>query len=206
MSAGCKPGRHAARCAGCNKRFGVIVPEDAGEPIVTVALDAEVGPDEATVSDSVRKTARREGPVEKLRAVEATVSYAPAEGTRAANAIEPAEPGPYAATRVSVPGFPRRLGGYEIRKELGRGGMGAVYLARQVSLDRNVALKVMKPEWTRNAQFLARFTREAFAAAQLVHHNMVQIYDIGSDRGVHYFTMEFVQGSSLGEVAKREGK
>ena len=59
------------------------------------------------------------------------------------------------------------LGGYRIEKELGRGGMGAVYLARQVSLDRPVALKVMNSRWASNPNFLVRFTREAYAAAQL---------------------------------------
>jgi hypothetical protein len=97
------------------------------------------------------------------------------------------------------------LGGYRILKELGRGGMGTVYLARQLSLDRNVALKVMKPQWANDPTFMARFTREAFAAAQLVHHNIVQIYDIGSDRGVHYFSMEYVEGQSLGELLRKQG-
>src|SRR5207244_2767883 len=93
---------------------------------------------------------------------------------------EPSEP--KAARRADID-IPEKLGGYQVEKELGRGGMGAVYLARQVSLDRKVALKVMNPEWANNAVFLSRFTREAYAAAQLVHHNVVQIYDIGADDG-----------------------
>ncbi|MFO0845946.1 MAG: protein kinase [Gemmataceae bacterium] len=101
---------------------------------------------------------------------------------------------------------PAVLGGYQILKELGRGGMGTVYLARQVSLDRLVALKVMRPEWASNPNFLVRFTREAYAAAQLVHHNIVQVYDIAEDRGVHFFSMEYVEGRSLGEVVKAEGR
>jgi hypothetical protein len=84
--------------------------------------------------------------------------------------------------------------------------MGAVYLARQVSLDRPVALKVMNPEWAQDPAFLARFTREAYAAAQLVHQNIVQVYDIGCDRGLHYFSMEYVEGQSLGELRKARGK
>src|SRR5205085_2442713 len=98
------------------------------------------------------------------------------------------------------------LGGYEIVKELGHGGMGAVYLARQLSLDRNVALKVMKPEWAQDPVFMARFTREAYVAAQLVHHNVVQIYDIGIDRNINFFSMEFIEGQSLGDLLKREKK
>jgi hypothetical protein len=84
--------------------------------------------------------------------------------------------------------------------------MGAVYLARQVSLDRNVALKVMNPTWAKDPAFLARFTREAYAAAQLVHHNIVQIYDIGEERDTPFFSMEFVQGKNLTEVAAAQGK
>ncbi len=102
--------------------------------------------------------------------------------------------------------MPDTLGGYEVVKELGRGGMGAVFLARQVSLDRPVALKVMNAKWANDPVFLARFTREAYAAAQLVHHNVVQIYDIGEQQGINFFSMEFVEGKSLGDVIKKDGK
>jgi hypothetical protein len=102
--------------------------------------------------------------------------------------------------------LPPRLGGYEVLKVLGKGGMGAVLLGRQVSLDREVALKVMHPKIAQNAGFVARFTREAYAAAQLTHHNVVQIYDISEDKGRHFFSMEFVRGQSLMELVKKEGK
>ncbi len=105
-----------------------------------------------------------------------------------------------------VSDIPDSLGGYEVIKELGRGGMGAVYLARQVSLDRPVALKVMNSKWASDPVFLARFTREAYAAAQLVHHNVVQIYDIGAESGTNFFSMEFVEGKSLGDMVKKQGK
>lgn len=101
---------------------------------------------------------------------------------------------------------PAVLGGYQILKELGQGGMGTVYLARQVSLDRLVAIKVMRARWASNPNFLVRFTREAYAAAQLVHHNIVQVYDIVEDRGIHFFSMEYVEGRSLGDLVKAEGR
>jgi len=101
---------------------------------------------------------------------------------------------------------PEHLGGYKIVRELGRGGMGAVYLANQTSLDRPVALKVMNPNWGADAGFVARFTREAYAAAQLTHHNIVQIYDFGSLKDLHFFSMEFVDGRSLGDMLKKGGK
>jgi hypothetical protein len=84
--------------------------------------------------------------------------------------------------------------------------MGAVYLARQVSLDRNVAVKVLPRRFASDAMFVARFTREAFAAAQLNHHNVVQIHDIGADRGSHFFSMEFVEGQNLAALVKRDGR
>ena len=102
--------------------------------------------------------------------------------------------------------MPASLGGYTVLKLLGKGGMGAVYPVRQVSLDRNVALKVMNPHWAKDPAFLARFTREAYAAAQLVHHNIVQIYDIGEDHETPFFSMEFVQGKNLAEVTNAQGK
>ncbi len=101
--------------------------------------------------------------------------------------------------------LPETLGGYRILKKLGQGGMGAVYLARQLSLDRPVALKTMHRRLARDPSFLARFTREAHAAARLVHHHIVQIYDIGADKGVHYFSMEFVQGKTLGRLLLEQG-
>lgn len=101
---------------------------------------------------------------------------------------------------------PAALGGYQMLKELGRGGMGAVYLARQLSLARNVAVKVMRPEWAKDPIFVARFTREAYAAAQLNHHNVVQIHDIGAQRDTNFFSMEFVEGQSLADLLKRDGK
>ena len=97
------------------------------------------------------------------------------------------------------------LGGYELLRKLGQGGMGTVYLARQVSLDRDVAVKVLKQQLAADAQFVARFTREAYAAAQLVHHNVVQIHDIGAQRETHYFSMEFVPGQTLADLIDQQG-
>ena len=98
------------------------------------------------------------------------------------------------------------LGGYTILEKLGAGGMGAVYLARQNSLDRNVALKTLHPRLADNPQLVARFTREAYAAAQLTHHNIVQIYDIGQEHGTNFFSMEFVHGQTLQSVLEKSHK
>jgi serine/threonine protein kinase len=101
---------------------------------------------------------------------------------------------------------PAVVPGYRIERILGTGGMGTVYLARQLSLDRPVALKVMSRQWAADPVFVARFTREALAAATLNHPNVVQIYDIGESDGHRYFSMEYVPGRSLADLARVEGK
>ncbi|TWU51071.1 Serine/threonine-protein kinase StkP [Rubripirellula tenax] len=105
----------------------------------------------------------------------------------------------------SISDMPTKLGGYRIVKLLGRGAMGAVYEAKQVSLDRQVALKTIRDRLIGNPSSLARFVREAYAAAQLTHHNVVQIYDFGEDDGRHYFSMEWVRGGPLDDVVRQKG-
>lgn len=93
-----------------------------------------------------------------------------------------------------------QLGGYRLVKELGRGGLGVVFLAKQISLNRNVALKVVQSRIASSPTAISRFIREAYAAAQLVHHNVVQVYDLGQEDGTNFFSMEFVQGKNLAEL------
>ena len=102
--------------------------------------------------------------------------------------------------------IPDRLGGYRILRLLGRGAMGAVYEAKQMSLDRLVALKTIRGRLADNPASLARFTREAYAAAQLNHHNVVQIYDFGEDAGLHFFSMEWVRGGPLDHLIREKGR
>ncbi len=106
---------------------------------------------------------------------------------------------------TAMPAF-NRLGGYRIVKEIGAGGMGSVYLARQLSLDRPCALKTIQAHWAKNPRVIARFIREAYAAAQLTHHNVVQIYDLGQEAGTNFFSMELVGGGSLDDQLKSKGK
>lgn len=101
------------------------------------------------------------------------------------------------ASHANGGALPQSLGGYRVLKELGHGGMGAVYLAKQNSLNRQVAIKTIRPQLASNPAFISRFTREAYAAAQLTHHNIVQVYDLAEDHGTHFFSMEFVDGTPL---------
>jgi serine/threonine protein kinase len=90
--------------------------------------------------------------------------------------------------------------GYEILGILGHGAMGCVYLARQLSMDRQVALKVLPHELARDKHYLERFVREARSTARLNHVNIVQGFDVGYARGLNYFAMEYVKGRTLREL------
>jgi serine/threonine protein kinase len=104
--------------------------------------------------------------------------------------------------RLPEPETPERgrLGDFRILREIGRGGMGVVYEAEQISLGRRVALKVLPFAATLDAKQLQRFKNEAQAAAQLHHTHIVPIYAVGCDRGVHYYAMQFIEGQTLAEL------
>ena len=93
-----------------------------------------------------------------------------------------------------------RLGDFEILSRIGRGAMGTVYCARQRSLGRVVALKVLASHLAVNEDFVQRFLREARMAVRLDHPNIVQVFDLGQRHGMHYIVMEYVAGSSLESV------
>jgi eukaryotic-like serine/threonine-protein kinase len=98
----------------------------------------------------------------------------------------------------------RQVGDYRIVREVGRGGMGIVFEAEQISLRRRVALKLLHPHLAWAASSIARFRDEAAAAAQLRHPAIVPIFEVGEWRGLHYFSMEFVDGQPLSELLHRE--
>ncbi len=99
----------------------------------------------------------------------------------------------------------RRIGDFQVLRKLGRGGMADVYVARQLSLGRDVALKVLKAEYARDKDYVERFRREARAAAKLNHPNIVQVYDVGSIESKHYMAQELVDGENLREILSRQG-
>ena len=95
---------------------------------------------------------------------------------------------------------------YQIIKTLGEGGMGAVYKARDVELEREVALKVIKPELSSNPEILQRFKQELILARQVTDRNIIRIFDLGEADGIKYITMEYVEGQNLHQLLKQRGK
>jgi serine/threonine-protein kinase len=94
---------------------------------------------------------------------------------------------------------------YEVHRRVARGGMADVYLARDLLLDRPVALKVLFPEFATDPSFVERFRREASAAANLSHPNIVGVYDSGESNGTYFIVMEYVEGRSLAQILRDEG-
>jgi serine/threonine protein kinase/WD40 repeat protein len=95
------------------------------------------------------------------------------------------------------------LGDYRLVREIGRGGMGVVYEAVQMSLGRRVALKVLPFAATLDAKHLQRFKNEAQAAAQLQHQNIVPIYGVGCERGIHYYAMQYIDGQTAADLIRQ---
>ncbi len=94
------------------------------------------------------------------------------------------------------------IGGFQLEKELGRGGMGVVYKAHELSLNRMVALKILSERLSGDDEFIKRFKREAKVVAALSHPHIVNILSYGEENGLYYFAMEYVKGTDLGQILK----
>ncbi len=122
-----------------------------------------------------------------------------AEHPDLASQLEPCLAGMEFIQRAAVPatGVPTKLGDFRILREIGRGGMGVVYEAEQVTLKRRVALKVLRYGAASDSEAMQRFQREAETVATLHHTNIVPIFAIGCENGVNYYAMQFIEGQSL---------
>jgi serine/threonine-protein kinase len=104
----------------------------------------------------------------------------------------------------------RRIGsviaGYRIESRIGRGGMGVVYKAQHLSLEREAAVKIIAPDLAESSGFRERFAREARIAAALAHPNIVTVYDAGEVDGTLYLAMQYVDGSDLAAMLSKEGR
>ncbi len=99
----------------------------------------------------------------------------------------------------------KTIAGYQILERLGRGGMGTVYRARQIALDREVALKVLSARYSDDKTFINRFFKEAQAAARLNHPNVVQVYDVREEKGLYLISLEMMDGGTVQDLASEEG-
>lgn len=109
------------------------------------------------------------------------------------------------ATRPSGGSVPlETIGDFEVIGKLGQGGMGAVYRARQITLNRQVALKILPAQLEHDAEFVSRFQREGRIAASLNHAYLVRVYTTGFANGCHYIAMELVEGETLGRPLRRQ--
>jgi serine/threonine protein kinase len=97
------------------------------------------------------------------------------------------------------------LSKYEVQEKIGEGGMGIVYKANQRSMNRIVALKILSPKYSSRPRFVEQFIREARAAGQLNHPNIIQVHDVGTENDIHYFSMEFVDGPTCMQALREHG-
>jgi serine/threonine protein kinase/DNA-directed RNA polymerase subunit RPC12/RpoP len=110
---------------------------------------------------------------------------------------------PYCAHEFAIT---RQFGNFVLERQLGAGGMGAVYLGKDTTLNRVVAVKVLKPELVNDQKFLATFLREAEITASLNHPNIVQVYAFGQHEGVYYMVVEYISGGSLDDKIAERGQ
>lgn len=97
-------------------------------------------------------------------------------------------------------------GRYELIEKIGEGGMAIVYKGKDRLLNRYVAIKILRPEYTKDEQFIASFRRESQAAAGLSHPNIVGVYDVGKEGNIHFIVMELIEGKVLSEIIKEKGR
>jgi hypothetical protein len=177
-----RPGRFTPRCPRCERLFQLTVSEETGSTPVVSGLDASVFAE--PVAPAAVSPAQPEVPVPALD----WPAMAPAP------ALSDLRP------RRLPGGIPRLLGGRLVLRLLGHGPRGRVVLARPLSLEPPTVLKLLAADRAADPLFLAQFTREAFAAAQIEHPNLVAVRELGSDHGHHYTALAWIDGTSGAEL------
>jgi tetratricopeptide (TPR) repeat protein/TolB-like protein len=131
---------------------------------------------------------------------------APSEiGTVISKTSQPSSAGGYQQSLVTLEPGDRLGGRYEITALLGTGGMGVVYRARDMTLDRDVALKVIRPDMAQHSSIMDRFRREILLASKVTHKNILRIHDLAESDGLSYISMNFIEGENLEDLLEREG-
>lgn len=188
-----------------------VSPPVGADAYLQETIDATIPSNEVNANATVRSGAQPTGPGDRTAKSHVPASQ-PTSGATAHGADSQTVDDRQAAAAVAQAhhanrGTPaiQRLGGYRLLSELGKGAMGTVYLAKQITLDRDVAIKTVQARWATDPRLIARFMREAYSAAQLTHHNVVQVYDLGIDQNIHFFSMEYIRGRDLKEYLEKNG-
>ncbi len=100
----------------------------------------------------------------------------------------------------------KQIGGYKLVRRIGEGGMGEVYLAEQLNMHRQVALKILHAKWSDDEEFRKRFLLEARAVGKLSHQNLIGVYDVGKYQGLYYFSMEYIDGVTADDLIRHDGQ
>ncbi len=185
---------HLEQCPRCTETLVGLKPEDTLTSAVRAQKAAAVPPQDEAVEALIGQLAAVPPPAGQSEAT--VVQGSPPAGGAAYPFLAPPE----------EPGEIGRLGSYRVLKALGAGGMGVVFQAQDLHLRRPVALKVMKPALAANEGDRQRFLREARAAAAVAHDHIITIFQVGEDRGTPFLTMQFLEGETLEDRLKREGR
>jgi len=184
----------------------IAVPKPALDSDAMTSLGVPVPPDVTMAepaSPSPAKPVSSPAPAKRDSSNDATI--VPTQKKRDASSGTPSPI--YAAIGATILEIGTVLGGrYEIQKLLGMGGMGAVYKAHDLEVDRTLGLKVIRPDLSSNPAILARFKQELVLARQVTHRNIIRIYDLNEAEGVKFITMEYIEGEDLRTILTREGK
>jgi serine/threonine-protein kinase len=185
--------------------------QETQQPVGRTEVSPQAGPsDEASALDPNATTAPEDRPESSARAgapteAHPTQDFDDGSGGSMPGATKPLPPGTRTTGGDTGPKI-TTLGDYRLLKKLGQGGMGTVYKAHQVSLDRDVAIKVLAKELAAQPAFVQRFIREARVMAKLDHANILRCFEVGEAHGWHYLAMEYIEGGSLEGWLKKLGK